>query len=300
MYYFLYNPKSNNENNDLNIVIENGAVERQLVMKICLLDLDVRQFAKELEPCDRVLICGGDGTLHHFANNAWGIKFPCPIYAIRSGTGNDFLTDIGQLDNKSLKDIREYLYDCPEGEINDGIKRRFINGVGFGLDGEVCLAVERYKKKHPKKKANYNAIAIKLLALDYKRHSARVTVDGVTRKYKDVWAISTMKGKYYGGGLAVAPDQERESGELSVVVMHSGSKPKALSVFAGFRKGTHVKCREMVDVLKGKDICVEYDSPSVLQIDGEVYLKVTKYRAKTNEVLKEQSIDQAEMADALN
>lgn len=279
MNYFLYNPKSNNDNNELNIVTENSD-GRQVAMKICLLDLDVPSFASQLSADDRVFICGGDGTLHHFANNSCGVDFPCPVSVIRSGTGNDFLNDIGQKDNSNLIDIRNYFKDLPIAEIN-GQKRRFINGVGFGLDGEVCLGVEQFKKKNPKKKANYAAIAVKLLMFTYQRPNAKVTVDGVTKRYNDIWAVSTMQGKYYGGGLMVAPTQDRKSGKLSVMVMHGGTRAKALTLFAGLSKGTHIRCERIVEIIEGDDVCVEFDIPSALQIDGEVYLNVKKYRATT-------------------
>lgn len=289
MNYFLYNPKSNNDNNELNIVTENGD-GRQIAMKICLLDLDIRSFASQLSEEDRVFICGGDGTLHHFANNAWGIEFPCPVCVIRSGTGNDFLNDIGQKDNSNLIDIRSFLGDLPLAEIN-GEKRRFLNGVGFGLDGEVCLGVEDFKKKHPKKKANYTAVALKLLMFTYQRPNANVTVDGVTKEYRDVWAVSTMKGKYYGGGLMIAPTQERSSGKLSVMVMHSGTRAKALTLFAGLNKGSHIKCKKMVEIIEGDEVLVEFDAPMALQIDGEVYLDVERYGAST---CKAQAVENAE------
>ena len=284
MNYFLYNPKSNNDNNDLNIIDQNGEC-CQKAMKICLLDLDVPAFVSQLSAEDRVFICGGDGTLHHFANNSWGIDFPCPVNVIRSGTGNDFLNDIGQKDNSHLIDIRDYLKDLPLADIN-GEKLRFLNGLGFGLDGEVCLGVEEFKKKNPRKKANYAAVALKLLMLTYKRPSGRVTVDGVTKEYTDIWAVSTMKGKYYGGGLMIAPTQERSSGKLSVMVMHGGTRAKALTLFAGLNKGSHIKCKRIVEIIEGDDVCVEFDSPAALQIDGEVYLDVTRYCATTNSALK--------------
>lgn len=284
MNYFLYNPKSNNSNNDLNI-IDDKTMAKQKAKKICLLDLDVPAFASELSEDDRVFICGGDGTLHHFSNNAWGIDFPCPVCVIRSGTGNDFLNDIGQKDNSNLIDIRPHLKDLPLAEIN-GHKRRFLNGVGFGLDGEVCLGVEEFKRRNPHKKASYTAVALKLLMLTYKRANAKVTVDGITRVYKDVWAVSTMKGKYYGGGLMIAPTQVRTSGKLSVMVMHGGTRTKALTLFAGLNKGTHIKCKQIVEIIEGDDVCVEFDAPSALQIDGEVYLNVRKYTAITEKARK--------------
>ena len=117
--------------------------------------------------------------------------------------------------------------------------------------------------------------------LTYQRPTAKVTVDGVTKEYTDVWAVSTMKGKYYGGGLMIAPTQERSSGKLSVMVMHGGTRVKAITLFSGLSNGSHVKCKRIVEVIEGDEVCVEFDVPSALQIDGEVYLDVTKYCAST-------------------
>ena len=281
MNYILYNPKANNENNDLNIIPGAEELERLGVKKINLIGLDVPSFCAELETEDRVLICGGDGTLHHFANNARGVDFPCPIYALRSGTGNDFLNDIGQTDNVDQKDIRRYLKDLPTVSVN-GEERCFINGAGLGVDGAVCRGVEEFKAKTNKKKANYTLIALKELAYNYKRPNAKVTVDGIEHQYASVWAMSTMKGKYYGGGMMISPAQDRESGKVSVMAMHGGSRIKALTVFTGVKKGIHVKHTEMVEILEGYDISVEFDAPCDMQIDGEVVRGVTSYSVHCN------------------
>lgn len=277
MNYILYNPKANNENNDLNIITVGEESERMAVEKINLLELDVHAFCERLTADDRVLIVGGDGTLHHFANNSYGVDFPCKVCVLRSGTGNDFLNDIGQLDNESLIDIRPYLKGLPKVCVN-GSERYFINGVGLGVDGAVCHGVEDYKRTHPNKKANYTVIALKELGFNYKRPTGRVIVDGVVHEYTDIWAMSTMWGKYYGGGMMIAPRQSRESGKVSVMAMHSGSRLKTLGVFTKVKKGAHVKHTEMVDIFEGYDVKVEFDSPCDLQIDGEVVMGVTEYR----------------------
>lgn len=279
MNYILYNPKANNENNDLNLVPGAERLEKMGVRKISLIDLDVREFCGKLSPSDRLLICGGDGTLHHFANNSYGIEFPCPVFALRSGTGNDFLNDIGEMSNDNLVDIRKYLKDLPEVEIK-GRKRRTINGVGLGVDGSVCRGVEEFKARTNKRKANYTTIALDQLLNKYKRPSGRVTVDGVTHEYKDLWAISTMKGKYFGGGMMIAPNQDRESGKVSVMAMHGGSKAKTLAVFLKVFKGTHVKHTEMIEIFEGYNVRVEFDEPRDLQIDGEVYINVKGYTVR--------------------
>ena len=295
MNYILYNPKSNNENNDLNIIHGAANLEDIGVAKICLLDLDVAEFCKKLTEADRVMICGGDGTLHHFANNTYDIDFPCPVYALRSGTGNDFLNDLGQTDNENLVDIREHIKNLPLVEVN-GQRRRFINGVGLGIDGRVCAEVEKAKKKTDKK-VSYTPIAVKLLAYAFKRPNARVTVDGEVHEYTDLWMAGTMKGKYFGGGMMVAPQQDRTSGKVSVMVMHGGSRIKTLAVFTKIFKGTHIKHTEMIDIFEGQEIEVDFDTPSDMQIDGETVRGVIRYVVRLPKMADAESELEAEAED---
>ena len=94
MLYILYNPMAHQGNNDLNIVLKGETVDKPEIKKIDITALNVAEFVKELTEKDRLLIRGGDGTLHYFANQARGVEFPCRVFMIRSGTGNDFLNDI--------------------------------------------------------------------------------------------------------------------------------------------------------------------------------------------------------------
>ena len=276
MIYILYNPKAHKENKELNIVQDGADIASAGIKKINIVDLDVAAFSKTLSVSDRVLIRGGDGTLHHFANSAVGVEFPCSVYMIRSGTGNDFLNDIGQMNSVNLVDIRPYIRDLPVVMVK-GKTFCFINGAGIGVDGSVCHEVEVFKAKNPNKKANYTAIALQEIGYRYKRPNARVTVDGVAHDYTKVWAVSTMKGRYYGGGVMIAPDQDRTSGKVSVMVMHGGSRVKTLAVFSKTKDGSHVKHKEMIDVFEGYDVEVVFDSPADFQVDGEVFTGVLKY-----------------------
>ncbi|MFR6640599.1 MAG: hypothetical protein ACLUSP_04130 [Christensenellales bacterium] len=61
------------------------------------------------------------------------------------------------------------------------------------------------------------------------------------------------EGRYYGGGMEVAPAQNRNDDTLSLVVMHRSCKLKTLMVFPSIFKGEHVKHSEMVDVTVGKN-----------------------------------------------
>lgn len=82
------------------------------------------------------------------------------------------------------------------------------------------------------------------------------------------------------------PRQDRCAAKktLSVMVYHGCGKLKALAAFPSIFKGEHVRRREMVEVLVGHDITVEFDRPAPLQIDGETILDVTAYRAVSSAV----------------
>ncbi len=276
MNYLLFNPKSNNGNNDINI-IDKSIGGRELI-KINLLDIDVKDFVPTLTENDKVFICGGDGTICRFANNTYGFEFPCPVYIIQSGTGNDFLRDIGAFGGK-LVDVRPYFKDLPVVTIN-GVETRFLNGVGFGLDGAVCEAAEEFKK-HSTKKFSYLGLAIQLIMGKYNRPNCRAIIDGVEYTYEKMWIASAMKGKYYGGGMMVAPSQDRNSGKLGAMMFHGGSRPKILTVLPTIYKGEHVKFKKIVEMFECEEIFVEFDIPTALQIDGEAVSGVVSYTART-------------------
>ena len=157
---------------------------------------------------------------------------------------------------------------------------RFLNGIGYGIDGYCCLEGDR-QRETSSKPVNYTAIAIKGLLFHYKPASATVTVDGVTHTYRHVWLAPVMNGRYYGGGMIPTPQQDRlaQPKQLSVMVYHSPRKLQALMVFPSIFKGEHVKKEKVVEILTGREITVEFDAPKPLQIDGETIPEVRAYRA---------------------
>jgi diacylglycerol kinase family enzyme len=153
--------------------------------------------------------------------------------------------------------------------------------AGFGChDGGYACAVAEELRDNAKK-ANYALIAAKGLLYAYAPIAATVYIDGTEYHYKHTWLASTMNGRFFGGGLMCAPDQDRTNHEkkLTFVLANTRSRLSLIPVFLGVFSGKHVKHKKSVAIHKGLDITVEFSRPTTLQIDGEVILNVTKYRA---------------------
>lgn len=235
------------------------------------------EIVKKLTSDDTLILIGGDGTLNRFINDYKDYEIPCDFYFNTAGTGNDFYNDIKNDNDSKLVKINDYIKNLPKVIVNDK-EYLFINGVGFGIDGYCCEKGDILQKKSTKP-VNYTSIAIKGLLFNYKAPNARVTVDGVTKEYKRVWLAPAMKGRFYGGGMMVAPNQDRlaSDGLVSNVVLHKSGKLKTLMLFPGIFKGAHINKTKYVEVRKGKHIIVEFDRPTALQIDGETIVGVKKY-----------------------
>ena len=290
--YFLYNPHAGNGKCKAEveeICARYDSAECRDVTEI----KNMGKFFGGLDINDTVIICGGDGTLNHFVNDIKDVELKNDIYYYAVGSGNDFGRDLGK-DRASSPDykINDYVVNLPTVTVN-GETRVFINGVGYGIDGYCCEVGDALRAKNEAENTdepiNYTAIAIKGLLFKYKPTNATVTVDGVKHTYKKVWIAPTMNGRYYGGGMMPAPNQQRLGADkkLTVMVFHGTSKLKTLMIFPSLFKGEHVKHTEAVELLTGKEITVEFDRPAPLQIDGETVLGVTSYTANINKQLTE-------------
>ena len=281
MKYIIYNPKSRNGNNQEIMSSLESIIGEKVETKVSVLDRDnYLNVLKSLTKDDSLYIVGGDGTLYYFVNDIENDNCEFDVYFYAGGTGNDFYNDVKKDSDTKLIKINEYIKDLPTVTIN-GETRKFINGIGFGIDGYCCEKGDELQAKSDKP-VNYTAIAIKGLLFFYKRPNAKVTVDGVTKEYKKVWLAPTMKGRFYGGGMNVAPNQDRLSPNktLTSVVWHKSGKLKTLMVFPSIFKGLLGKNKKIVDIVECHHTIVEFDRPTALQIDGETVSGVTKYEVK--------------------
>lgn len=283
-YCVLFNPLSNNGNGAedarrLDAIL--GA--DQITYKDITAISDYRSFFAEIPLSTEIVLCGGDGTLNRFANAVRGMEIAHVLSYFPCGSGNDFWRDLGKTEADRPEQINTYLENLPTVTVK-GREFLFLNGVGYGIDGYCCEVGDRIRRETPQKKINYTSIAINGLLRHYSPKKATVTVDGVEHVFEKAWLAPAMFGKFYGGGMMAAPNQDRNAGEqtISVVLFHGAGRIRTLMAFPSIFKGEHVKHKKLVTILTGKEIHVRFDRPAAVQVDGETILGVTEYAASVH------------------
>lgn len=269
MRYILYNPRANNG-------IKPDFLDG--VEYIDVIGLDYRKFFDSLAEEDEVVFVGGDGTLNYFINAVDTDSIKNKVYLKPSGSGNDFMNDLNEHDGREIL-LNGYIKNLPTVYVN-GLEKKFINGIGYGIDGYCCEEADKIRESDSTAKINYTGIAIKGLLFFFKKKKAVLKVDGTEYSFKNVWLAPTMKGRFYGGGMMIAPGQDRNGDTLSAVVYSCPSKLKSLIVFPSIFTGGHVVHKKMVTVLTGHEFEVSFNEPCALQIDGGTVLNVSSYRVK--------------------
>lgn len=285
-YHILYNPKAaSGEGMNKAKALKNILTDGELLF-YNITDINISDFIASTKPDEKIVVSGGDGTISRFVDEIYEDIPERELFYHASGSGNDFAKDIG-LEKNVITPLLPYLKNLPTVFVK-GIKHKFINGIGYGIDGYCCEEGEKLREKG--KKINYTAIAIKGLLFFFKRTKATITIDGVTKNYKNVWMIPTMFGRYYGGGMMACPLQTRENEDssLSVMAVHSKSKLKLLYIFPKIFTGKHIKYKSVAETLTGHEITVSFDRPTALQIDGEAVTNVLSYTVKSAKILNEE------------
>lgn len=301
MTQVLFNPLSDNRHGEANArkITELPGYENAQFTDITKIQL--REYLSSAPDDDKIVLAGGDGTIHYLINKLGGKLPEHPLYYFPTGNGNDFKEDIKEKDSADVVLLNKYVKDLPAVSVNGCKRMLFLNGIGYGIDGYCCEEGDKLKKQTTKP-INYAAIAIKGIFGKFKQRSAVVTVDGVKREYKHVWLAATMNGRFYGGGMNIAPGQDRLNSERtqSVVVFHCKSKLRTLIVFPSIFKGKHIEHKKMVEVLTGHEITVAFDRPTPLQVDGETYVNVSHYTVSAGAAIPSESASEAEKETSAN
>jgi YegS/Rv2252/BmrU family lipid kinase len=217
----------------------------------------------------RIYSVGGDGTLNEVLNGM--VNSSCSLAVIPSGTGNDFIKNIYNFSKhhspeellfKMINGKEKYIDLC---EVNE---RYFINIASVGFDAEVAYNAIRLKKLPFLSGKLAYILGIIITVFNYKSYNLNIDIDG--RKLRlNALLTAIANGKYYGGGINVAPLAEIDDGLFNICTIEKVSRFKILTLFPKVIKGQHAGIKE-VSFYNGRRVRIESEEAIAFNIDGEI------------------------------
>ena len=235
---------------------------------------------------DHIIAVGGDGTVNEVVNGFFEQERPINPQAvlsiITSGTGADFRRTFS-----SPEELDKQIARVTDGEVHaidlgrltyrddatsDVRTRYFDNVASFGLSGATDRAVNQltFAKQFGGKFAflwgTFKAL------LDYRGARVRLQVDDQYDDVLDINTVAVCNGRFFGGGMNIAPLAEPDDGLFDIIVIRQASMIRLLTGFRSVYFGSHLEKKDQVFMLRGRKVTAEPMTNAaevLLDVDGE-------------------------------
>jgi len=271
-----------------------GATERQFAsleprLRDCLGDFEVEwtraprdaeRIAREgvRAGVERIVVAGGDGTTSEVVSGLLGAQLGnyAEVAPLPLGTGGDMLRTLEiprQLD-RALEGIAagsSRKVDAGRIRYTDrGGRERtthFLNVTSFGVSGLITELVNRATKAFGGR-VSFLLGTLRGIAR-YQPEEVRIRVQGELVHDGPLVLGTAANGRFFGGGMQVAPRAEPADGLFDVVVIPGFAKARLLRELPRIYRGTHLEVPE-VSLYRGQRIEAEAAPGRVwVEIDGE-------------------------------
>jgi len=227
-----------------------------------------------------IIACGGDGTISEVANGILESGEDVELGVLPSGTGGDFQRSLkipGRRHDaiRALRSGRTRRIDV--GRVtyvnHDGAEEsRFFLGVAsFGMSGEVIERVKKNNSKWLGGKGNF-ALAMLQTTLTKENTTAFVQLDDLQERRLTVANLCVANGRYFGGGMKIAPDAKLDDGQFDVVSIGDLGALKILTNAHQLYLGTHLGMKQVHHAFAARVIArpVSEDKQIAVEVDGEL------------------------------
>ena len=230
-----------------------------------------------------IVSVGGDGTNNEVVNGFFDdtgapLAGQPRLALVPSGTGGDFRRTLGlkehvrdvlaQLSQPVPRpcDVGRLRFTRPDGET---AVRMFLNIASFGLPGQVDAVVNQSSKALGAK-ASFISGTLRAF-VTYRAPKVEIIVDDGPPVVEQIALVAVANGRYFGGGMQIAPDARIDDGVFDIVQVLETSKWFWLKNAARVYAGTHVGLDE-VAVRRGKTLSARPVDPAdevLIDVDGE-------------------------------
>jgi YegS/Rv2252/BmrU family lipid kinase len=213
---------------------------------------------------DLVIIGGGDGTLNAAVDTLVETNLPLGILPL--GTANDLARTLkipNSLPEASKVIANGKIRRIDLGEVNG---KYFFNVASLGLSVKITQQLTKEVKRRWGIFA-YAFTALKVI-WESRPFSAEIRLPDQSIKVKTV-QIAIGNGRYYGGGMAVAPDAMIDDQRLDLYSLEIRHWWEIILLLPRMRQGRHINARN-VRALQGQEIEIYTRKPRPINTDGEI------------------------------
>ena len=227
-----------------------------------------------------IMSVGGDGTMNEVMNGFFEAGGPVAensrLIVFSRGTGCDFIKSLNI--NKGVEDLlsilernEEKLIDIGRADIDgrDGIvtTRYFANVADIGIGAETANRVNKHSKRLKGKLSFLLGTATTLML--YRNKELEVTIDDETVINEKMSLVVVANGKYFGGGMKVAPEAVLDDGLFDVIIFGDLSKPDFIRSFPLVYEGRHMS-HPKLRLIRGSRVKVTSGGTALVELDGEI------------------------------
>ena len=261
-------------------VLARHGIEIKTVFSRSRGDIEVRVREAIESGCPRLLVAGGDGTVHETVNGILRGDESCEFGLLPVGTGNDFAKAMGiPLDHLAAARLlgERLAQNLPARRIDAGRcnERFFANGAGIGIDARVAEIAARIRL--PMGNLVYVIGIVRCLIEGIATPSMSVSRDGETLWSAPATLVNVANGDWLGGQFHIAPRADPADGELDLVVADAVTRRRIVQLVPRLMKGEHMDAPE-VHSHRVTTIEVRGSEPLIAHLDGELLPKHTHYR----------------------
>ncbi|HEV8584779.1 MAG TPA: diacylglycerol kinase family protein [Methylomirabilota bacterium] len=216
-----------------------------------------------------VVAVGGDGTLNEVVNGVRGAGTETVVGAVLTGRGCDASRNFGVPRDpvaavRALADGHDARFDLGRAEWADGRRRWFVTSAGAGFDAAVARRAQSVRVRGT---LPYLATVIASVHL-HRPTPATLELDGVARPAAPITAVVAANGRWFGGGMKIAPDADPADGAFDVVILGDLGRLELLRWLPSVYPGTHLR-NPRITVQRARRLTVTAPTPLPTHVDGE-------------------------------
>jgi YegS/Rv2252/BmrU family lipid kinase len=233
--------------------------------------LETQVFEQVANGASRIVVAGGDGSVHEAVNGILRAGGEAALGVIPSGTGNDFAKacdiPLNWEHAAELLAVRlaagQYSKTIDIGTMND---RYFANGAGIGFDAKVTAIARSYR--------------LPIGDLVYLLAIFRGMVDGIATPHIEIssadfsWSgsatlASISNGPWIGGMFHIAPMARNDDGKLELVIADPVTRRRIITLLPKLMSGKHLGEAE-IQHQSVTQFSIVSSEPLASHLDGEV------------------------------